>query len=102
MHFDINHQHLKRDILAISGQIIAIKRVLGAPWRSPMSERQRELCRLKLRATELCALRAASRGKLHLRKPPRGAPVDWSAPEYHRRIVERLGPSYSHVLEKSA
>lgn len=67
-----------------------------------MAEEQRELERLKLRATELCSLRAFARGKLHLQRAPRGAPSDWAAPVYHQRIAERLGPSYTGQLEQSA
>jgi hypothetical protein len=67
-----------------------------------MASEQRELCRLKQRATELCALRAFTRGKLHLQKPPRGAPSDWIAVVYHRCIAERLGPSFRMALSESA
>jgi len=102
MPFDINHPLLRRDIRAISAEIRGLKLLLGARWERPMADEQRALCRLKLRATELCALSAFSRGRFHLQKPPRGAPSDWSAPEYHRRIAERLGPSYSPILEQSA
>jgi hypothetical protein len=102
MHFDINHHLLRADIRGISSQILALKRVLRAPWSQPMADQQRELCKLKRRATELCALRAFVRGKLHLRSAPRGASSDWNAAEYHRRIAERLLPSYAAVLEESA
>jgi hypothetical protein len=93
---------LRADIRAISAQILGLKRVLRAPWQRPMADLQRELCRLKWRATELCALRAFARGKLHRQTAPRDAPDDWNASEYHRRIAERLGPSYATVLEESA
>ena len=102
MPFDINQPLLRRDIRGISTQIRALKRLLGTRWERPMADEQRELHRLKLRATELCALSALSHGKLHLQKPPPGAPSDWSPEMYHRRIGERLGPSYSIVLEQSA
>lgn len=102
MNFEINHHLLRADLRAISAAIRGLKRVLRAPWLRPMAEQQRELCKLKLRATELCTLRAFARGKLHLQKAPRGAASDWSASEYHRRIAERLLPSYATALEKSA
>jgi hypothetical protein len=102
MTLDIDHLALVVDIHAISMMIRALKRELGARWTRPMAAEQRALQRSKQRATELCALRALARGKLHLTKPPRGAESDWSAPAYHRRIVERLAPSYSSVLEQSA
>lgn len=98
----INRALLCADIRAISGQIKALKAVLRTRWLRPMASEQQELCRFKERATELCALRAFARGKLHLQKPPRGAPSEWSAITYHQRIAERLGPSYSLALQESA
>ena len=102
MNFIINRLLLRADIRALSTQILGLKRVLRVTWQRPMADEQRELCKLKLRATELCALAAFARGKLHLQKPPRGAAREWSAAEYHRRVTERLGPSYEVVLEQSA
>lgn len=98
----INRALLCADIRAISGQIKALKAVLRTRWLRPMASEQQELCRFKRRATELCALRAFARGKLHLQKPPRGAASEWSAMNYHQRIAERLGPSYSLALQESA
>jgi hypothetical protein len=94
MHFHINHHLLRADIRALSARIRELKRVLGARWQRPMADLQREKCRLARRATELCALAAFARGRLHLRQPPRGSANDWSADLYHRAIAERLGPSY--------
>jgi hypothetical protein len=102
MHFISNHHLLKADIRAIAGEITALKRVLRAPWQAPMASQQRELCRLKLRATELYALSAFARGKLHIRCAPLGASSDWNALDYHRCIAERLAASYQTVLEQSA
>jgi hypothetical protein len=67
-----------------------------------MASEQQELCRAKARATELCALRAFSRGKLHVTRAPEGFGGKWDAEFYHRRIAERLGPSYSLAEERSA
>ena len=109
MHFDINRDRLSADLRALAAQIRALKGVLGARWQRPMADLQREKCRLKRRATELCALAAFARGRLHLRRPPRDADRDWSATAYHERIAERLGPSYAlasvglpSTLERSA
>ena len=93
---------LSADIRAISSQIRALKRALRAPWQRPMQPEQRQLELHKLRATELCALAAFSRGRLHLTRPPHGAASDWDALTYHRRVLERLGPSYVLTLEQSA
>lgn len=106
MNLDINlnldHHLLRADIRAISEEIRALKRELGARWARPMADSQRALQRAKLRATELCALAAFSRGKLHLRKAPHGPGCACEPLVYHRRIAERLGPSYARLLEQSA
>jgi len=102
MNLEINHHLLRADIRATSAQIVGIKRLLRAPWLRPMAEPQRELCKLKRRATELYALHAFTRGKLHVQQPPRGAASEADVFDYHRRIADRLGPSYATTLEKSA
>lgn len=102
MNLDINHHLLKDDVRAIAEQIRELKRELGTRWTRPMADSQRALRRLKLRATELCALRAFSRGKLHVSKSPHGPECVCDPLAYHRRIAERLGPSYARVLEQSA
>jgi hypothetical protein len=102
MNFDINHHLLPTDIRALSDEIRALKAELGRRWVRPMADSQRALCRLKLRATELCALRAYSRGKLHLQRAPHGARCTCDPFAYHQRVAERLGPSYARALEESA
>lgn len=102
MHFSINSLLLKSDLRLLSERIRGLKRVLRAPWLTPMADQQRELHQLKSRATELCALAAFARGRFHLQRPPRSAAGDWSAEQYHLAIAERLGPSYAHTLEQSA
>jgi hypothetical protein len=102
MNLDINHHLLRADICAISRQILDIKRVLRRTWLRPMGDEQRELCKLKRRATELQCVAAFARGKLHLPRAPRGASCDWNASEHHRRIADRLLPSYAIALEQSA
>ena len=98
----LNHRSLVADIRAISEQITGLKRTLRRAWPRPMAEEQRALERLKQRATELCALRAFARGRLHLRRAPRGASSGWDALAHHRRIAQRLGPSYAIDWEQSA
>lgn len=92
----------RADLLELCERIRELKRMLGVRWQAPMVAEQRELQRLKLRATELCALRAFARGKLHRTHPPRGAAPDWEAIAYHRRIWERVAPSYTLTQEQSA
>jgi hypothetical protein len=102
MQFYLNLGLFRADLRELSSRIQTLKRALGARWTAPMAAEQRELQRLKLRATELCALRAFARGKLHLTKAPLGADAGWDALTYHRRVVERLAPSYAMPLEQSA
>jgi hypothetical protein len=102
MSFHLNLGLFLADLSEMSGRIRTLKRALGSRWRAPMAAEQRELQRLKLRTTELCALRAFARGRLHRTRPPRQAGPDWDALTYHRRIAERLAPSYTLALEQSA
>jgi hypothetical protein len=99
---DLDHHLLRADIREIAEQIRALKRELGTRWTRPMADSQRALQRSKLRATELCALSAFSRGKLHLRRSPHGPGCACDPLVYPQRIAERLGPSYARVLEQSA
>jgi hypothetical protein len=102
MSFNLNLGLFLADLSELSDRIRTLKRALGARWQAPMAAEQRELQRLKQRTTELCALRAFARGKLHRTCPPRDASPDWNATTYHRRIWERLAPSYTLTLEQSA
>jgi len=102
MHIDIDRGHFLADLRELTARIRELKGLLGERWQRPMAPEQRELLRQKLRATELCALRAFARGKLHGRSGLADASAMSAALEYHRRIAERLGPIYSQRLEKSA
>jgi hypothetical protein len=102
MHSHIDRRHFAADLLEITGRIRHLKRGLGARWERPMAAEQRELYQLKLRATELCVLRAFTRGKLHVRWRESNDAAASEELEYHRRIAERLGPVYSIRLEQSA
>jgi len=102
MSFNLNLGLFRADFSELSARIRTLKRTLGTRWQAPMAAEQRELHRLKQRTTELCALRAFARGKLHRTRPPRHASADWDAATYHRRIWERLAPSYTLTLEQSA
>jgi hypothetical protein len=95
MYFYIDRGRLLADLQDHSAQIRTLKRALRTRWLRPMADEQRELWRLKRRATELCALSAFTRGRFHLVRPPRGAASDWNAAVYHRRVAERLGASYA-------
>ena len=104
MQFEINLTSYRAALHELCERIRALKGVLGTRWEKPMAAEQRELSRLKVRVTELCALRAFARGRLHLRQAPLNAHADWDAVTYHRGVAERLAPSYGVIatLEKSA
>jgi hypothetical protein len=102
MRYRLDSALFRADIGDLTARIKSLKKLLRARWEKPMADEQRELARLKARATDLCALRAFSRGKLHLLRAPAGFTGEWNAPAYHRRIAERLGPTYSLAEEPSA
>jgi hypothetical protein len=95
MRFKLDSALFRADMHDLTARIQEKKRVLRRRWEKPMADEQRELCRLKARATDLCALRAYSRGKLHLLHAPAGFAGEWDAVQHHQRIAERLGPAYS-------
>ena len=98
MNFVIDHARFRADVAELCLQLRALKQKLGATWTESMAAKQQELCRLRRRATELYALRAFSRGKLHVIKPPAGCEDTWNALEFHRAIAGRLGPVYAVAL----
>jgi hypothetical protein len=102
MRYRLDSALFRADIGDLTARIKGQKKLLRARWEKPMADEQRELGRLKARATDLCALRAFSRGKLHLLRAPAGFTGEWDAHAYHRRIAERLGPTYSLSEEPSA
>lgn len=77
-----------------AAQIKPVKRLLRAPWTRPMAAEQKQLARLKHKATNLCILRAFCRGKHHRAVPPRNHPGDWSAETYHRTVAEQTADRY--------
>jgi hypothetical protein len=95
MRYRLDSALFRSDIRDLAARIKDLKRVLRTRWEKPMADEQRELCRLKTRATDLYALRAFSRGKIHVVRAPAGFTGEWDPRAYHRRIAERLGPTYS-------
>jgi hypothetical protein len=71
-----------------------LKRLLRAPWTRPMAAEQRALCALRRKTTMLCVVRALSRGRYHLRKPPRDLTGDWNQARYHRGVADRAIERY--------
>lgn len=101
MRFELDRQLLRADIFEMSGNIGALKRVLRRTWTEPMAEKQRALCQLKRRVTELYALLAYSRGRYHVRHC-RSSAEPWDCDAFHRSVAERLSGRYAINWEQSA
>jgi hypothetical protein len=103
MNHSIDVVRLTADLKRISVEIRALKDVLRQTWARPMAAEQQQLVRLKHRATGLCVVRAAVRGRLHLTRPPRdGSPgTKWDAEAYRSRVMERLAPEYQLAKKAS-
>ena len=85
---NIDSERLRADLGVLARECRALKNVLGTTWTRPMADEQRHLVRVRLKVTELCVLRAWSRGKLHVRNVE--APEAWAV-----RIAERVGKDYA-------
>ena len=92
----------RKDQKAVTLRIVVLKRCLGRTWTKPMATEQRELLELKQRATQLCAFRAHTRGRLHRKRPPRGHRGAWDPLCYQERIALRWLDVYAADLEQSA
>jgi hypothetical protein len=99
MPFDrIDIAHLRRDLLTLAAQCLALKQALRKPWVEPMAEAQQRLCRLRRRATELHVLSALRRGRLHVISPPRDLPPAaeaWDKQAWNARVAERAALDYA-------
>lgn len=88
---------LRRDRASLASQCLDLKRALGRPWLAPMADTQRRLTRLRRALTELHVLLAWTRGRLHVRMPPRDlAPSTepWDGRAWNARIAERVALDY--------
>lgn len=102
MNMALNWDRWRIHLAELAARSRSLKRSLRAPWTEPMGPAQRELTLLKRRTTELCALRAWSRGKLHFRGRPPGHDHCEDPARCHQRIAERLGPAYAELEEARA
>jgi hypothetical protein len=91
---------VRRDLALIEQEIRSLKRALGAAWTGPMAAAQRRLCWLRAQATERCAARAWSRGRLHVRTPTRSTGPDVSA--WHAAVAARLRTRYAEASAGAA
>ena len=93
----IDSKKLRADLGVVARECRALKEILGTTWTRPMADDQRHLARLRWRATELCVLRAWTRGNRHVTKAPRAiadAGADWDCDAWHARIAERVAKDY--------
>jgi hypothetical protein len=93
----LNSEKLRADVGALARECRASKKLLGTTWTGPMADEQRRLARLRWRVTELCVLRAWTRGKRHVTKAPRAIAdtgAEWDGDAWHAQIAERVAKDY--------
>jgi hypothetical protein len=94
--FQIDRPRLVADIVILIADCIVLKKALRTRWERPMVEEQRRLARVRRKLTGLFVLLAASRGRLHVRRPPEGvAPDGWEAETHARAVATRLAAAYA-------
>ena len=92
----LDTKKLRADLRALARECRALKDLLGRTWTRPMADEQRHLARLRWRVTELCVLRAWSRGKRHCGQRPDAA--DEGA-AWHAKIAERVAKDYESSVD---
>jgi hypothetical protein len=103
----IEVDRLVADLRALAAESRALKALLGARWTRSMAEAQKQLVRLRKRTTELCVLRAFSRGRFHARSAPKDGAYHWGTPgvakwqqhAWHARVAERVAKDYAVAPE---
>jgi hypothetical protein len=96
----LDSMKLRADLGTLARECRALKVVLGTTWTRPMADEQRHLVRLRWRVTELCVLRAWTRGRRHVTKAPRAitdSGAEWDGEAWHARIAERVAKDYEKV-----
>jgi len=69
-------------------------------WTRPMADEQRHLARLRWRVTELCVLRAWSRGRRHCARLPDATDEEGAA--WHAKVAERVAKDYEVPVDTNA
>ncbi len=92
---DLDRQRLRGDLARLVTENLSIKHALRSTWTTPMADAQRRHVFLRRRITELCALLAASRGRLHVTRPPRGHAGPFDAIAHRDALVLRAGRDYA-------
>jgi hypothetical protein len=99
---DIDNGRLVADLATLAKEARDLKRRLRQTWTRPMAEEQRKLVRVRRRTTELCVLRAFSRGRYHLQRALlEGAypGMKWDRDEWHTAVAGRVAKDYSRPAE---
>lgn len=102
MHID--DSRLRADMALLAKDARALKLVLRSTWTRPMAEEQRRLSRVRRRMTELCVLRAWSRGHCHVTRAPRDGAypgMTWDREAWHTAIAARVARDYAAPSEET-
>lgn len=100
----IDTTRLLADIRLLIADCIHLKSLLRSRWTRPMRDEQQRHHLVRRRLTERFVLLAFSRGRLHVRRPPRDLPpgTSWDATAHHATIAARLLPDYAAPAHEGA
>jgi hypothetical protein len=102
----VDRARLGRDIVTLARDAVHLKSVLRTRWLRPMGEEQRRLIRVRRSLTELFVVLALSRGKLHVKNPPREVreiggpgfdPATWDGAAWARTVAARRLEDYQRT-----
>jgi hypothetical protein len=102
----VDRARLGRDIAALERDAVHLKSLLRTRWLRPMGEEQRRLVRVRRSLTELFVVLALSRGKLHVKQPPREVrdsggpgfdPATWDREAWARNVAARRLEDYQRA-----
>src|SRR5260221_14376378 len=95
---NIDLARLISDLEALATESRALKVLLRTRWTRPMADEQRRLARVRHRTTELCIVRARTRGNWHVQTMPRaytGAAESWDREAWGTAIAARVAKDYA-------
>jgi hypothetical protein len=97
MEMQIDHEALREALITKSEECRRLKKRLRRTWVEPMADVQRAHVRARRRMTELCVLRAFTRGRRHLKKPLREGAfpgMEWDSERYHQSVAARVAQDF--------
>lgn len=92
---NLDRERIRGDLARLVTESITIKHALRTTWREPMADAQRRHAVLRRRITDLCALLAATRGRLHVTRPPRGHAGAFDPVALRDAVLLRAGRDYA-------